>query len=670
MNKKCHFWLPALSLSLLLTAAPAAAADDQIYFLPEKDGVIQPFVGDCMPYYEDGVYYIYYLKEGGDSYRHSIYLTTTTDFLTYTEYDDPILVSEDGPAQDEWIGTGSVVKVDDTYYLFYTGHTDSDAFEYGETIMLAKGTDLYSFEKVSGWEITPDDSLNQKRDFRDPQGYFDEETGCFHFTVTASQDGVARILKYTVSKDLSEITYDGIIFTDPIGKVYNLECSDTFRIGDTWYLTYSAQDDVLWYASSTDPYGPYSEPCPLDGPLFYAAKHVEDGTNAYMAGWARRSGSERDTRKVNEWAGNLVVQQISQLPDGSLVLKPVDAIENLYQEAAPIIPENTSLDLSSDGEIVFSELCTTPAEFRLTGDFCFEEDGCFGLAFDFYCHFTSPIRRYPDLQIHRIIKDHLRGRMTEAKAHHYNEILDEVAKHSSETERRAEEAERETDKLKKAQYMENHLGERFEGVISGVTAWGLFVELENSCEGMIRAASMEDDFYVYDENNMKLVGERYHKEYNLGQKVWIKVVGADRLTKAIDFKIIDPDAEDDGDDFVEYSEARKAAEFRASKVRKLMGIAQEAAEEDDEDDGYDYDHESGEHSETPRKKSESKKSRKKVNVRGEMVDLRDVEPDPRTGKPKLKKPAGRKVYKVHKYKKSATSKAARSSQGKGRKKKR
>ncbi len=296
--------------------------------------------------------------------------------------------------------------------------------------------------------------------------------------------------------------------------------------------------------------------------------------------------------------------------------------------------------------------------------------GHFGLAFDFYCHFTSPIRRYPDLQIHRIIKDHLRGRMTEAKAHHYTEILDEVAKHSSETERRAEEAERETDKLKKAQYMENHLGERFEGVISGVTAWGLFVELENSCEGMIRAASMEDDFYVYDENNMKLVGERYHKEYNLGQKVWIKVVGADRLTKAIDFKIIDPDAEDDGDDFVEYSEARKAAEFRASKVRKLMGIAQEAAEEDDEDDGYDYDHESGEHSEAPRKKSESKKSRKKVNVRGEMVDLRDVEPDPRTGKPKLKKPAGRKVYKVHKYKKSATSKAARSSQGKGRKKKR
>lgn len=276
--------------------------------------------------------------------------------------------------------------------------------------------------------------------------------------------------------------------------------------------------------------------------------------------------------------------------------------------------------------------------------------GHFGLAFDYYCHFTSPIRRYPDLQIHRIIKDHLRGRMTEAKAGHYSEILDEVANHSSETERRAEEAERETDKLKKAQYMENHVGEKFEGIVSGVTAWGLFVELENSCEGMIRAASMEDDFYVYDEQNMKLVGERYHKEYTLGQRVLIRVVGADRLTKAIDFKLVDPEADEDesGEDFfVEYSAARKVSEDRARKVRKL------------------------------RDKAVSERDVRTVDVNGETMDIRDVEPDPRTGKPRLKKPGksaskgtgapGRKVYKVHKYKKSATSKAARSAQGKGKK---
>ncbi len=245
--------------------------------------------------------------------------------------------------------------------------------------------------------------------------------------------------------------------------------------------------------------------------------------------------------------------------------------------------------------------------------------GHFGLAFDYYCHFTSPIRRYPDLQIHRIIKDHLRGRMNERKIEHYNEILDEVAKHSSETERRAEEAERETDKLKKAQYMENHVGETFEGIVSGVTAWGLFVELDNSCEGMVRAASMTDDFYVYDEDSMKLVGERTRREYTIGDKVTIRVLQADRLTKAIDFKIVNGE-DDEEDNYVEYSEARKVTEKRADKVRRLR-------------DGKDV-----------------------------------KEPKSKSSKTGAKK-SGRKVYKVHKYKKSATSKAARSAQGRGRRKK-
>ncbi|RKM62355.1 ribonuclease R [Butyrivibrio sp. CB08] len=256
--------------------------------------------------------------------------------------------------------------------------------------------------------------------------------------------------------------------------------------------------------------------------------------------------------------------------------------------------------------------------------------GHFGLAFDYYCHFTSPIRRYPDLQIHRIIKDYLRGRMTEAKASHYSEILDEVAKHSSETERRAEEAERETDKLKKAQFMENHVGERFEGIVSGVTQFGFFVELENSCEGMVRAASMEDDFYVFDETSLKLVGERYHKEFTIGQKVMIRVVGADRLTKTIDFKLASDNPEDDADDYVEYSEARRVVEKRASKVRKLSAASL--------DDG-------------PVRRTKGSAGSK-----------------PSSRKKEEKKKSTRKVYKVHKYKKSATSKAARSAQGKGRKK--
>ena len=375
-------WALSMIGALAMTGLVEAEPVERRFFLPEMDGFLQPYIGDCMPYYEDGVFYIYYLKEGGDSYHHAIYLVTTTDFVTYTEVDEPVLTASDAPAQDDWVGTGSVVKVEDTYYLFYTGHTDSDAFEYGETIMLAKGTDPTSFEKVEGWEIVPDESLNQKRDFRDPQGTYDEETGEIVFTITASQDGVARILKYTLSADLSESRYDGIIFTDPIGEVYNLECSDTFQIGDTWYLTYSAQDDVLWYASSPERYGPYSEPRRLDGPLFYAAKHVEDENGSYMVGWARRSSSERDTRTVSEWAGNLVVQKIVQLPDQSLVLEPLDALVEEYQEPVPLLLEGEEV-LTSSEERLYEELGTAPEAFLLKGSFTYEGEGEFGLAFDF-----------------------------------------------------------------------------------------------------------------------------------------------------------------------------------------------------------------------------------------------------------------------------------------------
>ena len=132
--------------------------------------------------------------------------------------------------------------------------------------------------------------------------------------------------------------------------------------------------------------------------------------------------------------------------------------------------------------------------------------GHFGLACQYYCHFTSPIRRYPDLQIHRIIKEQLRGRLLEGRIEHYQEILPEVAKHSSEMERRADEAERETEKLKKAQYMEGKIGEVFEGVISGITAWGIYVELPDTVEGMIHVSKIEGDYYLYREETYEMVG--------------------------------------------------------------------------------------------------------------------------------------------------------------------
>lgn len=166
-----------------------------------------------------------------------------------------------------------------------------------------------------------------------------------------------------------------------------------------------------------------------------------------------------------------------------------------------------------------------------------ECNGHFGLACKYYCHFTSPIRRYPDLQIHRIIKEQLRGRLQEKRIEHYMNRLPEVAKHSSETERRADEAERETDKLKKAEYMENHIGEVFEGVISGITSWGVYVELPNTVEGLIHVSKLPGDYYYYDENSYEMVGQDTGKKYRLGEQIKICVDGVDRLDRTIDFSI-------------------------------------------------------------------------------------------------------------------------------------
>jgi ribonuclease R len=161
--------------------------------------------------------------------------------------------------------------------------------------------------------------------------------------------------------------------------------------------------------------------------------------------------------------------------------------------------------------------------------------GHFGLATNYYCHFTSPIRRYPDLQIHRIIKDNLRGRMNGKRMEHYDKILPEVAKHSSEMERRADEAERETEKLKKVEYMSQRIGQVFEGVISGVTEWGFYVELPNTVEGLVHVTTLTGDYFYYNESSYELVGEATGRRYKLGQRVKVKVAETDKLMRTISF---------------------------------------------------------------------------------------------------------------------------------------
>ncbi|MCI6164146.1 MAG: ribonuclease R [Lachnospira sp.] len=164
--------------------------------------------------------------------------------------------------------------------------------------------------------------------------------------------------------------------------------------------------------------------------------------------------------------------------------------------------------------------------------------GHFGLAAKYYCHFTSPIRRYPDLQIHRIIKENLHGGMKEKRIEHYNNILPDVAVKTSATERRAADAERDTDKLKMTEYMEKHIGETYEGVISGMTGWGIYVELPNTIEGMVPVTSLKG-YYVYDDNHYEMVSETDGTVYKLGQKVRIVVTGTDKIMRTIDFAMED-----------------------------------------------------------------------------------------------------------------------------------
>lgn len=164
-----------------------------------------------------------------------------------------------------------------------------------------------------------------------------------------------------------------------------------------------------------------------------------------------------------------------------------------------------------------------------------ENEGHFGLAFEYYCHFTSPIRRYPDLAIHRIIKEFIKKGISEQRQSELTEFVQSVSVNSSEKEVNAENAEREVEDIKKAEFMHDKIGEEFKGIISSVTSFGFFVELENSVEGLVRISELDDDYYIYDEKNFALVGERKNKVYKIGDEVNILVAAVDVLSHQIDF---------------------------------------------------------------------------------------------------------------------------------------
>lgn len=184
-------------------------------------------------------------------------------------------------------------------------------------------------------------------------------------------------------------------------------------------------------------------------------------------------------------------------------------------------------------EALVSQMTLRSMQQARYGTECF---GHFGLACKYYCHFTSPIRRYPDLEIHRIIKENLHGRLTEKRQKHYARILPAIAADNSAKERRADEAERDVTKLKEIEYMADHVGEEYDGIVSGFTSQNIFVALANTVEGAVRVSTMKDDFYTYYEDRFEMVGENTGRKIRLGDKVRVKVVRCDKTDRVIDFE--------------------------------------------------------------------------------------------------------------------------------------
>jgi ribonuclease R len=240
------------------------------------------------------------------------------------------------------------------------------------------------------------------------------------------------------------------------------------------------------------------------------------------------------------WLEAPFVYRSHEEPDNDKIRKLVTFLKNygynIHISGDEIHPKEIQMLLAkiegSEEETLISRLTLRSMK---QANYTTECKGHFGLAAKYYCHFTSPIRRYPDLQIHRIIKENLRAGLTPKRIEHYNAILPDIAMRSSKLERRADEAEREAEKMKKARYMFGFIGETFEGIISGVTNFGIYVELPNTIEGMIRLMDLNDDFYEYDEENFRVVGEHTHKEFKLGRKIKVLVSSVDEIVHTIDF---------------------------------------------------------------------------------------------------------------------------------------
>ena len=391
-------------LSLLASAARVLAGssgeiyvpvDYQLYPAPEN-----AYVGDTMPFVtEDGnieLYYLYDTDHNGQGY-HPIYRFTTDDFCGYV--DDGMmlsygLMSEPDPA----LGTGSVMcDREGLYHLFYTGHNDTGNGGMGkECVMHATSEDRQT------WEKHPEDTFfspegYSRDDFRDPEVFWAEEDQCYWMLIAARNGTLGGVIAKYTSPDLKQWTFEGPLFAPQ--AQYMLECPDLFRMGDTWYLTYS-WDCVTYYAMGPSMNGPFAAPEDniLDGRglmegngfVFYAAKTAQWGDHTYLCGWLGRAGLFMDSG-IYRWAGNVLNHQLIRHEDGTLGVVPPETFREYFTQDAAFQAagmegktdiEGNSIALSAqDGETALADMGMRAPTMILECDVVLDPDGCAGFAF-------------------------------------------------------------------------------------------------------------------------------------------------------------------------------------------------------------------------------------------------------------------------------------------------
>lgn len=275
------------------------------------------------------------------------------------------------------------------------------------------------------------------------------------------------------------------------------------------------------------------------------------------------------------WADTPFVYRIHEDPDVEKIQNFAELVHNLGYTLKGInkIHPRALQELldkvkgSKEERIISTIMLRSLAKARYSN----ENAGHFGLAAKYYCHFTSPIRRYPDLIIHRIMKEQLKGRLDENRIQILDEKLPDIARQCSQRERAADEAERDTEDLKKVEFMKYHEGEFFDGIISNVTSFGMFIELDNTIEGLVRMSSMEDDYYIYNEKQYSLMGERTRKTYRIGDTVRVQLARADIASRQIDFALAGKEKikeKDENEDAISENDLQVQVIMRNKRPRK------------------------------------------------------------------------------------------------------